>query len=153
MRIKMAPRTKMFIATAVSCMSLFLAAAPAFALSVPGYSGRPTSGSSTCFSDSSSIGAAVNTCGSSVFYELPLPSNQGSHTITVATNNPGGTTYACTLYGYTNTGTLWSSSSTWFPSTGDTTFTLTATVPAQGHLFMVCQVAAGGKLYNVNYTP
>src|SRR5580698_5179711 len=107
--------SKPIIATAVLGAGLLLVATPAFALSVPGYSGKAIGNS--CFSESN--GAAFNQCGVSELYDITLAVNSGPHTVSVSAFNAGGGTFQCTLYAASQTGVLVTGTSV-SPLTGTT---------------------------------
>lgn len=75
--------------------------------------------------------------------------NEGPHTVTVATNNPGGGTFSCKAvasdqFGVTTDGT------TVFPDVGNRVSTLSVTVPPNGSLLVVCEVNPNGTVWSVN---
>ncbi len=142
------------LVTIVTTLGLALAAAPAFATTLPGYSGKVAPGSAdSCMQEHN--GAVVNTCpGSEIFYEIPLGVDNASHLVkaTVSTYNPGGGSFGCTLYAASQAGDLIPGDQ-WYPGTGNTVFGLTVTVPVYGSVFLYCMVNGGGSIHNVTYTP
>ena len=150
MRTTLSSKSKMFAALAIAGLGL-LSASPAFALSVGGYAGKtwPTGNANEgCMQEFH--GGVVSKCGNQTQYEIPLAVNQGLHVATVATFNPGGGTFQCFAYAEDNQGNLTQGTSV-FPGTGFTAFQVSVTVPAQGSMYVFCNVNPNGQIVNVNY--
>ncbi|HLK93155.1 MAG TPA: hypothetical protein VKZ18_24890 [Polyangia bacterium] len=151
-------KRSMFVAMAFAG-AVLAAGAPAFALSVTGFTGKTTpSSSSNCMTESN--GAVYNNCGAQTTYEIPLAVNQGSHNVTISYYNAGGGTFWCQLVAVDNIGR-------YCPPTGctitsqvfmntvgspDQVTTPSVTVPGQGSLYLTCNVNPYSKIYNVNYS-
>ena len=145
----------------VAGASLLLLGAPAFATSVPGYSGKSVgqvSGAKnaavTCLTEVN--GGVTNSCGNQQLYEIPLPVNSGgSHTVDVSVYNYSGT-FNCGLYAADKFGTLVTGTN-YTPASSYVYFPLSVTVPSGsdyiGTMYLYCQFGPGSVIWNVNYTP
>lgn len=135
----------------VAALISLLAAPRAFALSVPGYSsldGKYPGWTGSCVQEKN--GGALNSCGYQIGMVVPLNVNEGMHTMTVATNNPGGGTFMCQAmaadqFGTTTTGTAV------YPNTGNRTSLVSVTVPRNGSMWVYCNVNPNGIVWSVNY--
>jgi hypothetical protein len=147
MRTKLTSKS---ITAAAGAAAMLFVAAPAFALSVTGYSGKPQFPSnSSCMVESSA--AVFNNCGAQVNWEIPMSVNPGFHTVTLSTFNPGGGTFQCTLFGVSQTGGL-TAGGTVFPNGGNFVANLSVTVPSNGSMMVFCNVNPNGKIFNVLYS-
>jgi hypothetical protein len=139
---------KSILAAVIAGSTLLLGAGSAFAFSFPGYSGKPIVASQAgCLTENN--GSVINTCGAQAGYEIPLVTGTGSQTFSLATNNPGGGTFQCTLYSVSNTGVV-TTGTTVFPNTGNRTNSLNVVVSAASSVFVFCNINAGGKIYNIS---
>jgi hypothetical protein len=142
--------TSKSIISAVAAACLLFVAAPAFALSVTGYSGKPQFPSnSSCMVEASA--AVLNSCGAQVNWEIPMSVNPGFHTVTLSTFNPGGGTFQCQLFGVSQTG-VFNPGGTVFPNGGNFVANLSVTVPSNGSMIVFCNVNPGGKIFNILYS-
>lgn len=155
MHTKHTSKRNMFVAMAFAG-AVLAAGAPAFALSVTGFSGKTTpSSSSNCMTEVN--GGVVNNCGAQTNFQIPLAVNQGSHTVNVTAFNQGGGTFWCQLVAVDNAGNVCASgckSSQVFINTGlvQSYSVGPVTVPGQGSLYLNCDVNAHGEVFNVNYS-
>jgi hypothetical protein len=147
--------------------SLLLVAAPAFATTVPGYSGKSTvtpgtigvtkNAAVTCLNEVN--GGVLNNCGQAWNYEIPLPVNSaGLHQVDVSVLYNGTGTLACTLYTAGQFGSLTPGTTFTVPSQDAYVyFPLSVTVQSGsdwiGSMFLYCQLPANSTIWNVNYTP
>jgi hypothetical protein len=149
MRTKGIVKSMGVIAAGVSV--LLLCGAPCFAASVPAYAGNGAPQESTCLQFYAG-GGVINSCGSQQLYEVPLAATPGvSHTVTVATNNPGGGTFSCTLYAASRTGKTLVTGTNFRPNLGYNVFSLSVAVPANGTMYLYCNINPGGIVHTVNY--
>jgi len=133
-------------AAAVAGASLLLIAGSAFAVTVPGFAGKPELGSdAACLNVNGA--AMLNQCGRQIIYKIPLVVNAGSKTVTVRTNNPGGGTFSCQLI----VSSPFATTTPVFPNVGIQTFSLGINVPSNANLQIFCQVNPGGQVIDVNY--
>ena len=129
-------RLRSLTRVSITVASLLVGAAPAFAVSVPGYAGTPAHGSpSSCFHLGSG-GMVTNNCSGEEYFEIPMAVNSGAHTVTVATYNNGGGTFNCTLYAAhtTTAGEYLTAGTSHAPAVGYSTWSVSVTVPWGGEL-------------------
>jgi len=154
MQIKHVPKSRTFLAT-IAAGALLLAVTPAFALSVPGYAGKTLpqgSANEGCMNEIN--GGVVNHCGEQTQYEIPMSVNQGSHNVTFYVLNPGGGTFECLLFAADSTGNT-THSNPIFPNASPFILgytTSSVNVPAQGSMYLWCNINANGQIANVNYS-
>lgn len=130
--------------------TVLIARAPAFAMSVPGYSGLTDVDFLDSYTWREKNGGAVNVSQSQAQLYIPLTVNGGAHTVTVSTNNPGGGSFYCTAYAYDQFGRV-TTGDTWYPNVGNTSFGLSVTVPPNGSMRVSCYVNPNGTVWSVNY--
>jgi hypothetical protein len=143
--------TSKSIVSAGAAAAMLFVAAPAFALSVTGYSGKPQFPANTTGCMVEASGAVFNNCGVQVNWEIPMAVNPGFHTVTLSTNNPGGGTFQCQLFGVSQTG-VFNPGTTVFPNGGNFVANLSVTVPTNGSMLVFCNVNPNGKIFNVLYS-
>jgi hypothetical protein len=157
-------KVRSLIPVVIAGASLLLGAAPAFAVSVPGYAGTPAHGSpSSCF-ELGTGGMVTNYCSGEEYFEIPMAVNSGAHTVTVATYNNGGGTFNCTLYAAQTLGSGESliAGTSHSPAVGYSTWSVSVTVPwgggvggnvnGDGSMYLYCEMNNGGTIHNVNYS-
>jgi len=162
--MRMSFRLQSFIPAVIAGASLLCAAAPAFAVAVPGYAGTPAHGSpSSCF-EFGTGGMVTNYCSGEEYFEIPMAVNPGAHTVTVATYNNGGGTFNCTLYAArtTNAGEILTAGTSHAPAVGYSTWSVSVTVASggggygivngDGSMYLYCEMNNGGTIHNVNYS-
>jgi len=153
MRTKYIPKSKTWAATVLASAGLLLAAVPAFALSIPGYSGKPWpngAASASCMVES--FGAVKNNCGQQVQWEIPVAVNPGLHSVSIYTLNPGGGTFQCFLYTPDGNGNQHTTPPSCFPNVNDDICNLNnVTVVSGGSMYVFCNINPGGEVFNVTY--
>lgn len=130
--------------------TLLAASVPAFALSVPGYSGQSDVGYLSPYAWREKNGGAVNVSGSAQALYLPLTVNGGSHTVTIAGSNPGGESFYCAAIASDQFGTLTYGTVGYLNGTNAVTSS-SVTVPTNGSMYVYCVVSPNGTVWSVNY--
>lgn len=137
------------VAGLISLGAVLLVANPVFALGVGGWEGKSAgSGTASCFQFNQ--GGVQNTCGQTNFI-LPLRSNSGLKTVALATNNPGGGTFQCTLFAQTQFGPALVTGTSVFPGVGNVVSTLQVTVPNNGIMYILCNMNTNSTIWSANY--
>ena len=144
--MRVPPISKTIMSTTIAAVALLLAAAPASALTVPGWSGAPDTPGSTCFIETD--GGAKNNCGSVQAFDITVALNQGPHTITLDmfSNDDECYFYGVSPYGngfnvLLNAGNFGG----WY------NVDYSVDMPANDALAIICYMNPGSVLYGVNY--
>jgi len=121
----------------------------AYAISVGGSSGYANFPSGVpCFSIFGEQVQYTGGCGNTQIWTIPLPANQGSHSVAIsATNN---SSLNCSLCAADQSGSPISCSTPTFPA-GTSVQSPSVTVPSNGAMYLQCVMGASSLINTLNY--
>lgn len=146
--------SKSVVLAVVGGLIAFCLPGMAAALTVGAYIGKSAPQPEQCFSI---YGTGVkNTCSGPYRFEIPLAVNQGTKTATVEVWNSrqNDTTFQCTLYAASSTGSLITGSTQTAPynnTNRPSILSLSVAVPASGTAYVYCNVNSQGIIRSVTY--
>jgi hypothetical protein len=158
------PKAQSIIFTVIGSATMLLLAAPAFATSIPGYSGKSVgpypqgkNAAESCLNEVN--GGVANNCNSQQLYEIPVPATSGNQaTVWLSAYNYSGT-FQCTLYAAGEFGGPLVPGTTINPPAGYSNLPMYVTPPTWsgpggtgiGAMYVYCQFGPGSAIWNVQY--